>query len=195
MDNLTEFRWEKLDKRCQKILLVMILKKDTMRFNELAKTLKKLGMEMSHPTLLDHLNHLVKERLVTRREEKAQYVTYRLNMNKIGESKKYLDRAVRIEKSWTKEKESLFSMLVDKQVEIVLQTLAVRKLYEIQARIALELDSKNLEKQIGVLFWTSSIVENVEFWLIQKAVEDQKYREELLKTINKWIGEKRENES
>lgn len=194
MDNLKEFEWEKLDKRCQKILLVMILKKNIMRFNELAKTLKKMGMEMSHPTLLDHLNHLVKERLVTRREEKAQYVTYRLNMNKIGESKKYLDRAVRIAKNWTKEKESLFSLSVNEQVEIVLHTLAIRKLYEIQARIALELDPKNLEKQIGVLFWTSSIVENVEYWLIQKSLKDEKYREELLKTINKWIGEEKENE-
>jgi DNA-binding HxlR family transcriptional regulator len=87
----------------------MIWKKDIMRFNELAKTLKKLGMEMSHPTLLDHLNHLIKERLVTRREEKAQYVTYRLNVKRIGESKKYLDRAIRIEKNSTKEKEELFS--------------------------------------------------------------------------------------
>lgn len=182
-------RWQ-LDNYCLKILLVLIAKsseKPKMRFNELSRVVKDLHLGISKPTLSDHLKHLVENEYVTRTVEGVQCVTYSLNFEKIGKIKGYWEKAEKVAAFLEKDRDTFFSLPENEQVTLLLHFMNVRKLLEIQARIAFELDRSSFEKQFGVLFWTSSRFERHELWMIQKCVKDEKYREEVLKTINQLL--------
>lgn len=172
---------KELDKYCLRILLVLT-EKGPIHFNGLRKTLEKMKIA-SKPTLLEHLPHLVEKNYVTCRKE-GQKKIYSVNYSKIGNTKKYVDMETNLIHFFAKNKECFFSLPVNEQVTGVLRFLCMKKLYELQTRIALELDPHSFEKQFGVLFWTNPVLENIEVWLIEKCVEDEKYREEILKVTD-----------
>ena len=60
-----------LDDTCMQILLTFIAYK-RLRFNQLSRTLKKFGTNISNPTLIDHLNHLQKQKLISRKPKHAR---------------------------------------------------------------------------------------------------------------------------
>jgi DNA-binding HxlR family transcriptional regulator len=66
-----------LDDLCHEIFLTLQAYKK-LRFNELLRSLKKLGVKITKPTLTEHLKHLIELNLVERREEDFQYVSYGL---------------------------------------------------------------------------------------------------------------------
>ena len=78
----------KADENCEKILKILIIIDRKLRFNELHRILKKYNAKMSKPTLIVHLNHLVKYDLILREEEGKQKVTYTINWNKSKQLKK-----------------------------------------------------------------------------------------------------------
>jgi DNA-binding HxlR family transcriptional regulator len=49
-----------------------------LRFNELHRSLKKFGTDISKPALLEHLRHLIKKKLVKRKRKGDQNVSYGL---------------------------------------------------------------------------------------------------------------------
>jgi DNA-binding HxlR family transcriptional regulator len=51
---------------------------ERLRFNELRRYLKKFGTNLSKPVLADHLNHLIKQKLVSRKRKGSQNVSYGL---------------------------------------------------------------------------------------------------------------------
>jgi len=78
----------KADENCEKILKILMIIDRKLRFNELHRILKKYNAKMSKPTLIVHLNHLVKYDLILREEEGKQKVTYTINWNKSKQLKK-----------------------------------------------------------------------------------------------------------
>jgi len=72
-----------LDDLCHEIFLTLQAYKK-LRFNELLRSLKKLGVKITKPTLKEHLMHLVELNLVERNEEDVQNVSYGLT-NEIAE--------------------------------------------------------------------------------------------------------------
>jgi DNA-binding HxlR family transcriptional regulator len=66
-----------LDDVCKEIWLTLLAKK-RLRFNQLHNSLKKLGTDISKPTLLEHLDHLVRQKLIKRKVEGFQKVSYGL---------------------------------------------------------------------------------------------------------------------
>jgi len=66
-----------LDDTCKEIWLTL-LAKQRLRFSELHRSLKKLGTDISKPSLLEHLDHLIKQKLITRKVEGFQNVSYGL---------------------------------------------------------------------------------------------------------------------
>jgi len=66
-----------LDDICRQIWFTL-LAKERLRFTELHKTLKKLGINISKPTLTEHLGHLIKQKFVKRKVEGFQNVSYGL---------------------------------------------------------------------------------------------------------------------
>jgi len=76
LDELSMIGFE-LDDICSEIWLTLMAYK-RLRFNELHKRLKQFGTDVSKPSLLEHLNHLVERKLIERREEGFQNVSYGL---------------------------------------------------------------------------------------------------------------------
>jgi len=182
-------RWQ-LDNYCLRILLVLIAKsseKPKIRFNELSRLVRDLNLGISKPTLSDHLRHLVENEYVTRKVEGVQRVTYSLNFEKIGKIKGYWKTAEKMAAFLEKDRDAFFSLPVKGQVKQLLRFMELRKLLEIQARIAFESNPSSFEKQFGVLFWTSSRFERHEVWMIEKCVKDVEYREEVLRTIDELL--------
>lgn len=66
-----------LDDICSEILLTL-LAYTRLRFNELHTMLKKFGTDISNPTLSEHLKHLTKGKLIKRKRENFQNVSYGL---------------------------------------------------------------------------------------------------------------------
>jgi DNA-binding HxlR family transcriptional regulator len=66
-----------LDDVCSEIWLTLMAYK-RLRFNKLHKRLKQFGTDISKPALLEHLKHLVERKLIERKEEGFQNVSYGL---------------------------------------------------------------------------------------------------------------------
>ena len=67
------------DEYCKKIFITLIIISKKVRFNELYKNLPKYGARMSKPTLVEHLNHLVKKEIIQREEKNEQNVSFTIN--------------------------------------------------------------------------------------------------------------------
>jgi len=67
---------KELDDICVEIFFTLLAYK-RLRFNELHRYLKMFGTDISKPTLIDHLNHLRKQKLISRKEA-FQNVSYGL---------------------------------------------------------------------------------------------------------------------
>jgi DNA-binding HxlR family transcriptional regulator len=68
---------KELDDICHEIFFTLMAYKK-LRFNELLRALKKLGIKITQPTLSEHLTHLIEKELIERKEEGFQNVSYRL---------------------------------------------------------------------------------------------------------------------
>jgi DNA-binding HxlR family transcriptional regulator len=67
---------ETLDKYCTYILRALMINWGKIRFNELIRVLKENNVKMSKPTTVQHLNHLLKKKIIKRMNEGKQKVTY-----------------------------------------------------------------------------------------------------------------------
>ena len=172
------------DEHCAKILLVLIVDKQQMHFNELHRTLIGKRITFSKPTLKKHLDHLREAGYVTRTPDKGQLVTYSLNLEKIGKAKEYAERVKRIAKSQYENKKEFFSRTEKEQVNMVLNYLSFKKLHETKARIEYLLDPKSFEKWFAVRFWMHPALELVFVWMIKRCVRDEAYRERILEIID-----------
>lgn len=76
LDELSMKSFE-LDDICHEIWFTLMAYK-RLRFNELHRALKVFGTDISKPTLNEHLKHLIKQKLVRRKREEAQKVSYGL---------------------------------------------------------------------------------------------------------------------
>lgn len=68
---------KELDDTCVEIFFTLMAYK-RLRFNELHRRLKMFGTDITKPSLLEHLDHLKKRKLINRKNEGFQNVTYGL---------------------------------------------------------------------------------------------------------------------
>jgi DNA-binding HxlR family transcriptional regulator len=66
---------KELDDICVEIFLTLWAYK-RLRFNELHRYLKMFGTDISKPSLVEHLEHLKKQKLINRKQEDFQHVSY-----------------------------------------------------------------------------------------------------------------------
>jgi DNA-binding HxlR family transcriptional regulator len=68
---------KELDGICVEIFFTLMAYK-RLRFNQLHRYLKMFGTDISKPSLIEHLNHLKKQKLISRKREDFQNVSYGL---------------------------------------------------------------------------------------------------------------------
>lgn len=155
-----------LDETCKNIFSVLLVSDKKLRFNELHRTLNDIGLKMSKPTLVEHLNHLKKRRLLVRKREGKQNVTYRVHWKNL----EHLADAIKSRqalKHLLKNKESFNSVPIDDQITYVHNILALRNLYLLRLEVSSIIDpSKNFEHSVQYLF-INRFFEFFKTWLLE----------------------------
>ncbi len=187
-----------LDGYCTKIISTLVVKevqgKRKIRFNELHNTLETLGIEMSKPTLSQHLKHLTKEKLVIRNVEDVQNVTYKINEKKFGKAKEFIASVLEWETTLKEEKEKLFSLPVEEQITEIVRLSALVTLSRLKHRILYETGRK-LEDGFMLMGLDSPLFRRQEAWIADKAVNDAEYKKTVLQGISGWSDKFRGVES
>ena len=155
-----------------------------MRFNELYRTLSDWRVKISKPTLSDHLKHLIEKEIVFREVVDVQNVIYRLNPSlEIEDFKNFADKNLRTDENLENEKEFLYSLPVDDQVEEVLRIIGLRTLASIKTRISFELN-RTFGKGLTLMALNSPFLSRHENWIIEKSLENEDYRKKVLLKID-----------
>jgi DNA-binding transcriptional ArsR family regulator len=144
-------------------------------------------MEISKPTLSEHLKHLVKAGHVTRKKDKGkkQMVTYSLNLEKISKLKGYVEQMKKSIDSEQKNKKMFFSYPKKDQVQKMFEDLTYRKLKEIKARVDYGLNP-DFEKSLAVRFWVNPLQRLAETWMINECIKNEEYRKKIFDIIDKY---------
>jgi DNA-binding HxlR family transcriptional regulator len=197
-----------LDDICREIFLTLWAYK-RLRFNDLHRTLKKFGTDISKPSLIDHLNHLKKQKMISRKREDFQNVSYGLT-NEINSllslpeedieewvenfiEGKNLPEKFRLLPYDAKEYlDKLSEKQLDEAIDKDLNTVLTQNLFELKTFINYDLRLDKLERDDA--FW--KFVGNPLYRMLEKSiVEDcrssERYQKKLLEKIDVLISELR----
>jgi len=173
-----------LDEQCKNIFQLFLWSKNPVRFNELHRTLEDIGLKMSQPTLIEHLHHLLKAKLLVRKREGKQNVTYAANWTKLEtfqqsmETKQILENLLRNEKQFK-------ACPIDDQVTYVTNLFTLRSLHQLKLEVQDVIDpSKLFEHSIQFLF-TARFFEIFKRWLLESChVSKTEKAQEVLSMID-----------
>lgn len=165
-----------LDNVCSNIFLTLLAYKK-LRFNELHRTQKKLGSKISKPALSDHLKHLIKQKLVERKVEGVQKVTYRLKKEILSildhseDVPSWFDNLVNVlepfnaKERYGKLSKSKLSAELDRDLKGVL----LQNLHELKAVVNFQLNID--ENESDAEFW--KFIGNPMYRLLEKSIADR----------------------
>ena len=150
---LAEAEKQMLDDYCSAILILLWRGRE-MRFNEMYRELKLKGIELSKPTLSEHLKHLIKKKWITRKPKDTQYVSYKLHnsIRLASKGKNWSDEAINKLDTFVVE----FSP--DDKVDLALCKILISKLKELVMRI--EIESKIQNHSLSFNKFQSRLEEN-----------------------------------
>jgi DNA-binding HxlR family transcriptional regulator len=199
IDEILE-KHRKLDDICIEIFFTLQAYK-RLRFNELHRRLKMFGTDISKPALIDHLKHLRKQKLISRRHEYFQNVSYGLTDEIVAlltvpeeEIKKRIERLID-DKDLPKhlrrikiDPKEFYSKMSAKQLnEIVIKDLdgvITQNLFELKSFV--NYDLKIEKTQSDAEFW--SLVGNPLYRMLEKSIvekcrDSEEYRKMLFEKI------------
>jgi hypothetical protein len=144
------------------------------------------------PTLSQHLQHLTRKKIVVRKVEDVQKVTYEVNHKEFEDLERDAksSRTIKIKRLMTQEGQAFESASFDKQMDVVFGTMLLRNLRQLKTKIELEsYPTGNWKKALELLLLASPLFMHYELWLVKKCGEDAGYREKALQEINETIKE------
>lgn len=199
---------KELDDICVEIFFTLMAYK-RLRFNQLHKYLKKFGTSISKPSLIDHLNHLKKQKLISRKREGFQNVSYGLTdeINSLltipeEDIKKWVENFIEGKNLPKKlrllpfDAKEYYGKLSEKQLDEAidkdLNTVLVQNLFELKTFINYDLKLDKPERD--AVFW--NFVGNPLYRMLEKSIVEncrnsEKYRKKLFEKIDALINELR----
>jgi DNA-binding HxlR family transcriptional regulator len=196
---------KELDDICVEIFFTLMAYK-RLRFNQLHKTLKKFGTEISKPSLIEHLKHLKKQKLISRKREGFQKVSYGLT----DEINSLLDIPEEDVKKWvenlTEEKNipkkfrllqfdtkeyygKLSEKQLDERIDKDLNRVLTQNLFELKTFIKYDLRLDKPERD--AVFWKfvgNPLYRMLERFIVEDCRNSEKYRKKLFEKIDLLIN-------
>lgn len=173
-----------LDEKCVQIFIALFTYGE-LRFKDLKKILKsKYKLDLPEATILMHLNHLIKHKLVTKTIKTAKNVTYKPNMEKLQKLQEKLNMAVEIFKEWKETEEVFLNKPIEEQIGIVELTALMKELGFLKHQILFEKYGK-IEDGIMSNLFISTYFKYHLFLIIKKCLEDEEYMDKVLKQIDR----------
>jgi DNA-binding HxlR family transcriptional regulator len=162
-----------LDEYCKKLLVTFIASDRRWHFNEFHHKLNETSFKISRPTLSVHLKHLLRLKLITRKKEGKQLISYGVNWEKL----KYLQETVESLKATKRiaENEATFrSFPIEEQTMFLTNVLSLRNLQQLKLEILDALEpNKNFEHNIQYAF-TREFFDLFNTWFIKSCYESTK---------------------
>lgn len=173
-----------LDEVCKNIFSVLLVSDKGLRFNKLHGTLNQIGLKMSKPTLIKHLRHLQKRKLLIRKKEGKQNVSYKVNWERL-ETLQQSMKARQMAKNLLENKKRFKSFPINEQATYVTNILTLSNLYKLKLETqAIFNPRKNFENSIQFLF-IYRFFEFFKTWLLENCQEAKtNEREKIIKTID-----------
>lgn len=180
---------KEIDEYCTKIFSLLVATQEKIRFNKLYRTLNKLDVKISKPTLIQHLHHLRTKGFILRKKEGKQNVTYQVNWKKFEQ----LKEAIRFKEiiAHNIEDEKIFkSKSLEDQIVFVTGVLTMTQVINLQLVILdnLEPKAKDLHR-LGYLL-ISRLFDKYTRWLLdtckQSSENSQKAYDLLTKITKKY---------
>lgn len=157
------------------------------RFNKLHEYLLAKGIVLSKPTLSQHLKHLTEKKMVIRRVEEAQIVSYEVNHRRFGDLGENVKSVLAAARSIDKGKQAFDSASPDEQTTIVCEDMILRSLRQLKTRIELQSKPSNWEKSLELSLLESPLFRIHEEWFLAKCGTDTGYSEEILQRTSEMI--------
>jgi len=169
----------KLDHYCGKILLFLAMNENPLRFNKLYKELNARGFKISRPTLITHLNHLRKHKIVIRKTKGKQNTSYFVDWNKLDYLKFHVKYREALEKA-QKDEETFNSFTIDEKVAYVTLMLSLQEVTHLKFEILSFLEPKRrFEANVTFLF-AQSTFEPFRMWLLQNCLKSKENAQKAL---------------
>jgi hypothetical protein len=172
---------KELDKYCTEIITVLIMTRneESLRFNKLYEQTKKFGAKMAKPTFIQHLNHLIKKKLIIRKKEGKQKVTLKFNWEKFAQllevKKNYEDMTAQLIKN-----KPLVN--VNDVLKLVTETLLLGDLYKLKFSILSLTEPENKFNHNINLYYIINHFTNIPLENVMKICLESKEKAKL--TIN-----------
>lgn len=161
-----------IDELCEKIFMTLLVSDKKIRFNKLYQALNNIGLKISRPTLIKHLNHLKKRKLIIRKQEGKQKVTYQANWEKLKHLTE-ITQDQKIVKIMLENKKNFQSLPIEDQTVIIQNILTLRNLHLLKVEIIGIIDpKKSFEPAITHLF-ISQLFNIFEKWLLRNYRNNQ----------------------
>jgi DNA-binding HxlR family transcriptional regulator len=176
-------KFPEMDDHCKKIFVALILGNDKLRFTELHQVLVAMGYKISRPTLSQHLKHLTRDGLVTRKVEDVKNVSYSV-VKDFMMLKPLVEKAT---KRFNEDREDYYSMSPEDQTLEVNRQIIFKNLFQLEARIAFSSEGKP-QDSFTIMYLEMPYFRRYEDWLVNKCLEDEGYRKRVLQKINELIN-------
>lgn len=181
-----------LDDVCKKLFSAFFIrairKEEPIRFNELQRHLDENGLKISRPTLILHINHMIKKDLIKRTRVSKQHIEYSLDEERWIHLKELAEDQVRFNKFFDADKGSFNSATPFIQVSSVLFPLVLRSLLQIKYEILKIIEPENQFDYNLMILSYSTLWDNFKSWLLQNVRENEdELREEYLEAVNKYV--------
>lgn len=197
-----------LDDICREIFLTLWAYK-RLRFNQLHKYLKKFGTNISKPALIDHLDHLIKQKLISRKREGFQNISYGLTdeINSLlnlpeEDTKKFVENFIEGKNLPKKfrpipfDAKEYYGKLSEKQLDEAidkdLNTVLTHNLFELKTFINYDLQLDRPESD--AVFWNfvgMPLYRMREKSIVEDCRDSEDYRKKLFEKIDTLINELR----
>ena len=144
---------ELLDKICSRIFLYLGLTKEKIGFNDLYRSLDKIGCRISKPTLSEHLKHLTEKKVITRKEIGKQKVSYEINWEHFKHLLEARENGKKMEKSLLLKQGKYKSLSPEEELVLTEYTLTYVSLQQLRLSILADLNpEKKFEYNLELLF-------------------------------------------
>jgi hypothetical protein len=149
---------------------------------ELFNTLNVLGVKMSRPTLIQHLHHLQKRKIIIRKKEGKQKVCYGVNWEKF----KPLEQSMNHKRNlliYVENRERFKSFPIDEQAIYAANMMTLEDIHQLQLWVKNTIDpSKTFENSLQMLFM-NKLYGQYRGWLLESCRESKENAQHVLETL------------
>jgi hypothetical protein len=178
---MTQEEFPQLDPKCVEIFGILMLQGE-LRFKDLKAVLPNYKADIPEATLLDHLRHLMKQKLVLRRLIDVKNVTYRPNIKKLDEFHGFRAEVEKKEKALEKMRNEFLSSSIGEQITSVLLWEIALNLEALKSRILFGKNGKFVDGYKARLY-EGAHLRGLTRALIDKCLQDEEYRKEVFREI------------